>query len=118
MGGKTIQDIANALGFEFALLGGGNLSFENWGQSMVIRIVSPLKSPAYRKLLGYLLQTALVRMFSREIDVVPLNNEDNGFDYAVLNRTSGQSLRDALASGLDASGARDWLRQCAIGGAA
>jgi hypothetical protein len=100
--GVEPRDVVEHLGGELALSGLGSLTLESWGRALVLAVVgSPLRvdSESDGVWLAALLDSALTRLFSRDLDVVPLKSEGATTRFVVCNRSAGAELRDWLAGG-------------------
>jgi hypothetical protein len=96
------RDVVEHLGGELALSGLGSLTLESWGQALVFAVVGcPLSDDPDTDgvWLAALLEGALVRLFSRELEVVPLKATGSTVRLVLCNRSAGAQVRGWLASG-------------------
>ncbi len=102
----TTEQLVEHLGGELALMGLGSLSLEFWGQAMVMSVVdSPFvfgdgsKPDAGDQLLAAILQSALLRVTSRQLAVVALTRLDDTVRFVVCSTSARGHVESWLAEG-------------------
>lgn len=106
LGSLTSERLVEHLGGELALMGLGSLALEYWGQALVLTVVdSPLvfgdggKPDSGDVLLGAVFESALLRLTSREVEVVPLARLDATVRFVVCSRSARDHVESWLAEG-------------------
>lgn len=106
LGHLSSEQLVEHLGGELALMGLGSLTLEYWGQALVLTVVdSPLvfgdggKPDSGDVLLAAVFESALLRLTSREVQVVPLARLDATVRFVVCGRSARGHVESWLAEG-------------------
>ncbi len=99
-------DMVEQLGGELALMGLGSLSMEYWGRALVVSVVdSPLVFGDGNRpdngdiLLASVIAGALLRITSRELEVVPLARLDDTVRFVICSPAARSHIESWLGEG-------------------
>ncbi len=102
---ETVE-LVDHLGGELALMGFGSLAVEYWGQALVLSMIdSPLVFGDGQRpdngdlLLAAVLGGALLRITSRELEVVPLTRQDDTVRFVVCSLAARKHVESWLGEG-------------------
>jgi hypothetical protein len=112
----SIEEIAEHLGGELALLGLGSLTVEQWGRALVLRFDHCPLAREGAPLLARVIEGAVQRALSRTVTAVVVDSEEDVVRVALLGGQAAERVSRWLSSGVGYAEALGRLQ--APGGAA
>jgi hypothetical protein len=96
------KDLLDHLGGEFALAGLGTLALESWGKALVFTLLDcPVSlskgARAENPWVAAILESALIRIFGRELAVVTVPGEGPTARYVVCSRPAREEVQNSVS---------------------
>lgn len=96
----SLEEIAEHLGGELALLGLGSLAVEQWGRALVLRFDHCPVAREGAELLARVIEGAVQRALSRTVTAVVMASDEDGVRIALLGDQAAERVSRWLSNGV------------------